>query len=348
MDQSKKDFDSTNVFLFVIRWWKHLAIIGFLAALAGVIFSGPRFITPMYESTVTMFPTSTSSISRAVLGGPGTYGQDFLQYGGVDDAERLLQVLGSVAIRDRVAERYNLMDHYGIGSEEQYRRTRLIKTYAENISSRRTQFGAVEVSVRDKDPVMAADIANAIAALADSVQNEMRYQRALQAYEVARSNYEELLGQLRVTEDSLRKVMQAGVYDFEGQTSMLTQQLAIDLSAGNQRGVRAIEERLDALSEGGGAYLFLSNNLQAISSNLVASQRRMQEAKTDLDNFLNFMFILAPAFEAERKVYPTRWLIVFLSAFGATFMGIIALMVFENLVSKGIIAEKKSAGKKPE
>ena len=348
MDQSKKDFDSTNVFLFIIRWWKHLAIIGFIAALAGAIFSGPRFITPMYESTVTMFPTSTSSISRAVLGGPGSYGQDFLQYGGVDDAERLLQVLGSVAIRERVAERFNLMEHYGIGPDEQYRRTRLNKTYAENISSSRTQYGAVEVSVRDKDPVMAADMANAIAALADSVQNEMRYQRALQAYEVARNNYEELLQQLRLTEDSLRSVMESGVYDFEGQSSMLTQQLAIDLSTGNRRGVQAIEERLEALSQGGGAYLFLSTNLQAISNNLVELQRRMQEAKTDLDNFLNFKFILDPAFEAERKVYPTRWLIVFLAAFGATFMGIISLMVFENLASKGILPGGGEAGKKPE
>jgi len=346
MDQNKKDFDSTNVFLFIIRWWKHLAIICFIAALAGVIFSGPRFITPMFESTVTMFPASTASISRAVLGGPGS--QDFLQYGSVEDAERLLQVLGSVAIRERVAGRFNLIEHYGIAPDAKFRRTRLNQTYSDNISSRRTQFGAVEIKVRDKDPIMAADIANEMAALADSVQNEMRYQRALQAYEVAKMNYEVLLAELKLTEDSLRKVMQAGVYDFEGQSTMLTQQLAIDLSTGNQRGVRAIEERLDALSEGGGAYIFLSTNLQVISSNLVALQRRMQEARTDLDNFLNFKFIIDPAFEAERKVYPVRWLILFLATFGAGLMGVVSLMVYENLVSKGIVNEKNLAGKKPE
>jgi len=347
MDQNKKDFDSTNVFLFIIRWWKHLGIICFAAALAGAIFSGPRFITPMFESTVTMFPSTTSSISRAVLGGPGATRQDFLQYGDVEDAERLLQVLGSVAIRDRVKERFNLMEHYGIGLEEKYRRTRFNRIYAENISSRRTQFGAVEVSVRDKDPVMAADIANEIAALSDSVQNEMRYQRALQAFEVARLNYEGLLQELKLTEDSLRKVMQSGVYDLEGQSSMLTQQLAIDLSAGNTRGVRAIEERLSAIGQSGGAYIFLSTNIQHISYNLVTLQRRMQETKTDLDNFLNFKFIIDPAFEAERKVYPTRWLIVFLATFGAGLMGVISLMVFENLLAKGLITEKKKAPVKP-
>lgn len=346
MDQNKKDFDSTNVFLFIIRWWKHLAIICLIAALAGAVFSGPRFITPMFESTVTMFPASTASISRAVLGGPGS--QDFLQYGSVEDAERLLQVLGSVAIRERVAGRFNLMAHYGIAPDVQFRRTRLNRTYAENISSRRTQFGAVEISVRDKDPVMAADIANEMAALADSVQNEMRYQRALQAYQVAKINYEGLLEELRITEDSLRQVMKSGVYDFEGQSAMLTQQLAIDLSTGNTRGIRAIEERLSTIGEMGGAYLFLSTNIQHISFNLVSLQRRMQEAKTDLDNFLNFKFIIDPAFEAERKVYPVRWLIVFLATFGAGLMGVISLMVYENLASKGIISEKNLTGKKPE
>ena len=341
MEYNKNDFDSTNVFLFIIRWWKHLGVICFVAALAGAIFSGPRFITPMFESTVTMFPASASSISRAVLGG-----QDFLQYGSVDDAERLMQVLGSVAIRERVKENYNLMEHYGIGPGEKYRLTRFNSTYAENISSRRTQFGAVEVSVRDKDPVMAAEIANGIAALVDSVQNEMRYQRALQAYNVASLNYKSLLSELKLTEDSLRKVMQAGVYDIEGQSSMLTQQLAIDLSTGNNPGIRAIEERLSAIGEKGGAYLFLSTNIQHISFNLVTLQRRMQETKTDLDNFLNFKFIIDPAFEAERKVYPVRWLIVFLAVFGAGLMGVITLMVYENLVDKGIIAQKKSSGKK--
>jgi len=347
MDQTKKDFDSTNVFMFVIRWWKHLAILCFVAALAGAVFSGPRFITPMFESTVTMFPSTTSSISRAVLGGPGATRQDFLQYGDIEDAERLLQVLGSVAIRDRIKDRFSLMEHYGIGPDQKYRRTRFNKTYSENVSTRRTQYGAVEVSVRDKDPVMAAEIANEIAALADSVQNEMRYQRALQAYEVAKLSYDGLLQDLKATEDSLRKVMQTGVYDIEGQSSMLTQQLAIDLSTGNTRGIRAIEDRLSAIGEKGGAYLFLSTNIQHISFNLVTLQRRMQETKTDLDNFLNFKFIIDPAFEAERKVYPVRWLIVFLAAFGAGLMGVITLMVYENLLDKGIIDEKKSSGKKP-
>ena len=38
---------------------------------------------------------------------------------------------------------------------------------------------AVQISVLDKDPQMAADIANTVAALLDSVKNDMQRQRAI-------------------------------------------------------------------------------------------------------------------------------------------------------------------------
>jgi hypothetical protein len=347
MEAQRNEFDSTNVFMFIIRWWKHLAIICFIAALAAAIFSSPRFITPKFESTVTMFPAGTTSISRSVLGGPAGGRQDFLQYGEVEDAERLLQVLGSGAIRDRIVQRFNLMQHYDIPEDARFRHTRLTKTYQNNISFRRTQFGAVEISVRDKDPAMAADIANEIAAQVDSVQNEIRFERAVQAYEVARKQYNDLMELVKATEDSLRNIMRAGVYDIEGQSSMLTQQLAIELANNNIAGIRAIEERLKPLGEYGGSYMFLSTYLERSSESLSGLQRRYQEARADMENFASFKFIIDHAYESERKVYPVRWLIVFLATFAAGFGGIMILMVYENLESKGIIPSRKQKTTKP-
>lgn len=339
MMQSANEFDSTNVFLFFIRWWKHLAIICLLAAIGAVIFSSPWFITPKFESAVTMFPSSSSSLSRAVLGGPLATRQDFLQYGEVEDAERLLQVLGSAAVRDRVVARFDLMNHYGISPDGKYRYTQLHKEYRSNISFRRTQFGAIEIAVRDKDPELAAAMANEIAALVDTVQNDIRRDRAQQAYQVAKSQYEEMQLQVQLVEDSLRKIMYAGVVDLEGQSGMLTRQLAIDLSAQNASGVRAIEERLKLLGQHGGSYVFLTNYLENISENMATIQRRYQEARADLENFLSFTFIIDPAFASERKVYPVRWLIVFLVTFGAGLMGVMSLVVYETLVNKGILKD---------
>lgn len=333
MESRENVFDSTNVFLFIIRWWKHLAIVCLLAAIGGVIFSSPFFIKPKFQSVVILFPTASSSLSRSVILGT----QDFLEYGQVEDAERLLQVFESANIRERITERFDLMNHYEIPADARYRNSMLRQQYHSNISFRRTQFGAVEVRVRDTDPLMAAEIANEIAALVDTVLNEIRYQRAELAYEVSRVQYLETLERLQEVEDSLQRIMKMGVYDIEGQVAMLTRQLARDLSENNVEGVRALEGRLSLLGEYGGAYLHNANYLMAASGNLIAMQRRFQEAQADLQNFVPFQFTLDKAYEAERKVYPIRWLIVFLAAFGAGFMGIMVIMVYENLLSKGII-----------
>ena len=74
-------------------------------------------------------------------------------------------------------------------------------------------------------------------------------------------------------------------------------------------------------------------------------QRRFHEARTDMENFVSFSFIIDRAYVSEKKIYPVRWLIVFLATFGAGFMGVMSLMVYENLLQKGIIrtrAERKN------
>ncbi len=322
-------------------------IICLVAAIAAAIFSGPAFITPKFQSTVTMFPATSGSLSRSVLAGPVGARQDFLQFGEVEEAERLLQVLESGNVRDRIVERFDLMTHYRIPDDSRYRNTRLTQEYRGNISFRRTQYGAVEVRVRDTDPQMAASIANELAALADTVQNELRMERAQLAYDISGKQYENLLREARQVEDSLKQIMRRGVFDIEGQSSMLTRQLAKDLSGQNQPGVTALEERLRLLGEYGGAYLFNAAVLDNISEHVVVVQRRYQEARTDLENFVPFKFVLDSAFEAERKVYPVRWLIVFLSTFAAGFMGVMILMVYENLHAKGIIGRKTLKSAKP-
>ncbi|MFW5758656.1 MAG: hypothetical protein ACOC4J_06720 [Bacteroidota bacterium] len=333
----KKEFDSSNILTFLIRWWKHLGIVCFLAAIVGVIVSSPMFITPLFQSSVLMFPAKSNNLSKALFG----QNIDFLRYGDVDDAERLLQVLESTAIRDRVVERFNLLDHYEIPEDSQYKNTELRETYNDNISARRTPYGAVEINVRDKDPQMAADIANEIAALADTIQNDIRQQRALQAYEVAKEQFDNVVHQIDVTDDSLKTIMQKGIYEYEAQAEMLTRQLAMDLSTNNTTGIQSINEELEVIRQYGGTFLAQKAHLEQISRSKSYFQRVMDEARADLDNFVSFKFIIDDAFPAEKKVYPTRWLIVFLTTFAAGFFGIIALMIYENLMKKGIISGKK-------
>jgi capsular polysaccharide biosynthesis protein len=55
--------------------------------------------------------------------------------------------------------------------------TEALQEYESNITFKRTEYMAVKISVLDKDPQLAADIANTIAALLDSVKNDMQKER---------------------------------------------------------------------------------------------------------------------------------------------------------------------------
>jgi len=340
MFQDNKITDLSGVISFVSKWWKLLCIIGVSAAVGSAIFTAPIFITPKYDATIVLFPATTASISRAVLGGPGA-APDFLQYGDVVAAERLLQIISSGAVRDRIDTLYNLMEHYEIEEHERFRRTRFNRMFRQNVNARRTPFGAIELTVRDKDPELAARLANHIALLADTVINQIRAERARLAYQAAAEYFEKYRSDLDEINDSLQVIMRAGVYDILGQSGMLHRQLAMDISQGNTRGAEAIKQRLDILGEKGGQYIYLTAAIQNISANKSTAHRRMLEAKSDYENFLTFSFIVDPAVVPDKKAFPTRWLLVLLITASAGLLSLLGIILYEQMLQKGILKRKQ-------
>ena len=109
----ERDFDSTNFFVFLLAWRIPILVISGLALIASVIFSSPFFITPKYKSTVILYPTSTNSVSKALLS--DTYGgkEDILEFGEDEQTEQMLQILNSNKIRDRIVSKYDLITVIG-------------------------------------------------------------------------------------------------------------------------------------------------------------------------------------------------------------------------------------------
>ena len=72
------------------------------------------------------------------------------------------------------------MNHYNIDLNSSYKNTLLQEEYTSNISFKRTQYMSVVIEVFDTDPQIAADIANNIASLLDSVKNRIQKERRRQ------------------------------------------------------------------------------------------------------------------------------------------------------------------------
>lgn len=337
--QGSEDFDSTSFIIFLYKWRKPLVIVTLAAALISVIVSSPLFITPKFKSTVILYPVSTSSIAKALLVENASEKQDVMQFGEEEQTEQMLQILSSNKIRDRIIEKYNLRDHYEIDPGSSAPKTKLYRTYESNISFRRTEYMAVQISVLDKDPEIAAHIANDIAELLDSTKNAMQKERAIRAYKIVEGEYLQQLAFIQAMEDSLTVLRKLGVHDYESQAEMINQQLAIELAKGNQGGVKALEDKLEILALYGGPYVSIRDQLEFEKKQLSEIKARYEEAKVDAEEVLPQKFVVDNAYPAEKKSYPVRWIIVLVSTISVFILGILVLALLDSL---GRYSKKKS------
>lgn len=277
-----------------------------------------------------MYPASSNSISKSLLNENASPKQDILEFGEDQQTEQMLQILNSNRIRDKVISRFNLAGHYGIEPGGKYFQTRLYNRFNSNITFKRTEYMAVKISVLDKDPQLAADMANEIAALLDSVKNDMQKARAMKGFKIVEAEY--LLQQKQVLEmeDSLTLIRKLGVQDYESQAEMLNRQLAMEIAKGNSRGINALEEKLKVLATYGGPYVSLRDALVNEKKQLSFIKARYEEAKIDAFEEIPQKFIVEKAEKADRKSYPIIWIIVLLSTLGTLLAGMLVIFIVER------------------
>ncbi|MEQ9261673.1 MAG: Wzz/FepE/Etk N-terminal domain-containing protein [Owenweeksia sp.] len=336
---SARVFDSRNLIVYLYKWRIPLLGISILAAILAAIFSGSAFVDPKYKSSVTVFPTTTNSLSKALL--PQQFasrGQDILEFGAEEEAEQLLQILNSDEIRDRVIEKYNLAQHYGIDSSSKFLRTELYDTFDDNISFERTEFMSVEINVLDTDPDTAALIANDIVLLLDEAKNRIQKERAQQGLKIIEGEYEELKREVDRLEDSLTVLRYKGVHDYEGQSGVYSEQLAFEIASNGEDSwqARGIQVKLDTLAKYGGPYVSVRDELQYLRGQLVQIKTKYDQAKVDVEQSLPASFKVNMAYPAEKKSYPTRWLIVVVAAMGAFVSTLIVILIRDTIKNANI------------
>jgi len=192
----------------------------------------------------------------------------------------------------------------------------------------------VELSMEASDeitaPAMAANIANEISFILDSVKNEIASDRAIRAYEIVKQKYEELRADINMMEDSLTELRNLGVHDYESQAEMFNQQLAKEIASNNYRAVKLLERKLDTLARYASGYIGLSQQLEYEREKLSLLKRKYEEAKVDAFEVLPQKFVVEKAFRAEKKAYPVRWLIVVITTLAAMLLASLMLVIVDS------------------
>lgn len=322
--KEQKSYNFSSVDLLIYIWNKRyvLLAVGFIAGVVSIIAS--MLITPMFKSNVIMFPVTDATISKSLLSANFQSNRNMYGFGEEEQAEQLLQVLNSESIRSRIIEKYNLVEHYDIDTTSKYPMTQLFDAYKSNISFKLTEYMSVQITVMDADPNYAANIANDISDLVDTVFNDMKKQRNIKALKLVEREFLEAENNILILQDSLHQLTSKLKFDKTGQGSddLILQLIMTD-------------------PENGAIYFSLVNRFGREMSRVADMRGRLSEARLESEQNLSYKFVVERATPAEKKAYPKKSVIVITSTLASLLFALIFLIVIDNIKGRTAIKEEE-------
>ncbi|MEI7977250.1 MAG: Wzz/FepE/Etk N-terminal domain-containing protein [Bacteroidota bacterium] len=327
MSKDKKTyyFELVDVVRFLIKNKKPLSIISIGAGIAAIIFTSPWFIKPLFQSTAIFYPSTNNSISSALLTDSRTRAKDPLEFGEQATAQQFIQMLESDNLKSRVIKNFNLRDNYKIKPDDSEKNYKLGNLYKKHISVRKTPYASIEVNVRDEVPEKAAEIANGIVQILDSVKTDIQKRVALQALSIIEEQYKNKEAEVNTIKQTMRDLGAKGVYSFEEQSKAITELAG---KGGNQA---YIAKQQASLAQYGSEALSSQETLVLELDKLSELRKKLEQAKVDVNANLSNVFILQEATVAEKKAYPVRWILVAVSIFGSFVLGCIVLLFTDKI-----------------
>lgn len=310
-----------NLLLFIWKKRKNLLIVSSIAAVLAIIIS--FMIKPLFLSSAIVFPAATSTVSFSEQRNAKASSMDF---GEEEQAEQLVQILQSSKIRDRVINQFGLMKHYGIDSTDVNKNFKLMKEYGGHISFIRTRYGSIQIDVLDEDPILAAEIANKIVDLIDTVKNSMVAERTLPAFDINKRKKDLLELDLKTVLVQLDSLAAKGVISLEGRTNLYTAFIEAKSAADRDFLKKQIDVNL--------LYGAKFDGLEQMRDEKIIKLEKFLDSyeQAESDAYTNFThkFIVERAVVADKKDKPKRMIIVLLSTMGTFFFMVFLLLINER------------------
>ena len=156
-----------------------------------------------YKSTTIFYPASTDLAKPVPVGGVednrNFYGNDY-------DIDRLISIANSSELSDYLIKKFNLFEHYDIDSTSKRGPSNLRKKLSKLYMIEKSRYDAIELSVEDKDPQLAAQMANSARDKINSIAQGLikgSQQKMISAYDA--TLLEKEIG-IKLLSDSLSKV----------------------------------------------------------------------------------------------------------------------------------------------
>jgi uncharacterized protein involved in exopolysaccharide biosynthesis len=316
------DKERQNLLVFIWKRRKIITIVTGAAAVLAVVVS--FLMTPIYRSTAIVFPAATSTVSFSEQRNAKAAAMDF---GEEEQAEQLVQILQSARIRDRIVEQFDLMKHYDIDADDANKHHKLVKAYNDNFLFVRTRFGSIQIDVLDKEPQRAADMANRIVELIDTVKNQMVSERTLPAFEINKRKKEMMESDRKRVLEQLDSLGALGVVSLEGRTNLFQAYVDAKNPADREELKRTIQANLKDGATFDGLEFIRNEKIAKLEEFLVS----YEQAESDANTIFNHKFVVEHAVVADKKDKPKRMILVLLATIGAFVFVVFALLINERI-----------------
>lgn len=305
-----KTTDSVFLLKLLFRYWKIFLLVFLISTIVSIVFSSPWFITPLYKSKSVLYPSN------------------LIPYSTETETEQMLQFFQSNAIKDSIINKYNLQSHYNIDKTDKFYKYKIYQEFDDHISIRRTEYESVQIEVLDKDPEIAFKINRAIIEEYNKKVREIQRDKSREVLIIK----EKLMNTTKSRLDSIFIQLQElsinyNLVELEVQIKEAYRGFFSSTSANTQHINRLIKN----FEEKGDEFKLLSIELDNMAEAYSETIIEFEKAKIDVTKKLTYSNEIISPYPPDKKAYPVRWLIVFVSVISSMLLALIIIILFEQL-----------------
>ena len=323
MEQTDLNLNKERERLLTFLFRKRKIILSFSFVVSAIAFGLSYLITPLYLSTAIIFPAASSSVSFSEQRNTKASSMDF---GEEEQAEQLVQILQSAQIKDLIVEKFDLMKHYNISENDGYKYDKLNTAYEGHFSFERTRFGSIKIDVLDRDPKLAAKMANEIVSLIDTVKNNIIRKRTLPAFDITKRKKEQLENEINALLNEMDSLSKLGVVSLDVRSRLF--QALVDSK--NPQEKKLLQKKIEINSLLGSTFDGLERKRNEKITKLEDFKVAYEQAESDAATDFSHKFVVQRATVADKKDQPKRLIITMIAAIGSFIFIVFSLLLIDR------------------
>lgn len=289
------------------KWKWHISGVVVLAVIMSAFFSSSIFIKPKYKSKATLMPFNIKTLSNE------------------SETEQMLEIIQSDNIKLKIIDVFNLYERYGISQDDSKKLWKVLEYYDGNVTIQKNSNDAIQVSVLDEDPQIAADIIDTMICLYNKFTLELNIEKSLELLNIYKNDAERHLKEV----DSLSKIINQynkdhGMLDLSAQVEKYTEAISLGRNVDEARKILSNWQSYGAEYQKTDSLFYYAlgdyHKSKSIYDNAFRDSRKMQ----------TYCYVISKPYPADKKSYPIRSVIILFSALGALLAAAAVVVLIEK------------------